>query len=538
VKGCLHETILAIPVLRRNGSHGDVSCKWKLERLSAIPGCDYLDEDGVILFPAGTIYREVNITILPQRENEPSEAFQLVLDFEDGGVQFNPHDDGKEEMAIMTITIVNGLDGASQSCLQSLSGRCCNALIDPELLQYGMGLWKHQLADSFNATDGEEAPSFGDNAMHYISFPWKFLFGVCMPPPVFLGGWFLFFAALAFIGALTALVADLATGFGCCMSLENTVTAIIVVAPGTSLPDLFASQAAALSDEHADASIVNVTGSNSVNVFLGIGLPWTIASVYWRLKGEIGASDEYIARHPDIVTRYPNGAFIVEAGSLSFSVIIFSCTSVICLAVMRLKRHWNGGELGGSCFMDKQAVGIFFISLWVWYLFWNILKSSSDDADVSQWISIALAGVALISLAAVEVMANSGAISSNNPSKKERPARLSQDFKRLDENSEAKNGEQLAAVGIEVFGKALTWPEDIEVAEDGCDSRVCDTKASCHTAPPVISSPVVSASGNTKASTREAAPKKKTSPQPKGQAAPKAKPKAKGKTTVTSTAAR
>ena len=34
-------------------------------------------------------------------------------------------------------------------------------------------------------------------------------------------------------------------------------------------------------DETADNSIGNVTGSNSVNVFLGLGLPWSLAAIYW-----------------------------------------------------------------------------------------------------------------------------------------------------------------------------------------------------------------------------------------------------------------
>ncbi|CAK8990517.1 unnamed protein product [Durusdinium trenchii] len=38
-------------------------------------------------------------------------------------------------------------------------------------------------------------------------------------------------------------------------------------------------------DPYADASIGNVTGSNSVNVFLGLGLPWTIGSIYWAAMG-------------------------------------------------------------------------------------------------------------------------------------------------------------------------------------------------------------------------------------------------------------
>ena len=37
-------------------------------------------------------------------------------------------------------------------------------------------------------------------------------------------------------------------------------------------PDTFASKVAATQDQYADASIGNVTGSNAVNVFLGIGV--------------------------------------------------------------------------------------------------------------------------------------------------------------------------------------------------------------------------------------------------------------------------
>ena len=37
---------------------------------------------------------------------------------------------------------------------------------------------------------------------------------------------------------------------------------------------------AAQTSEYADAAIGNVTGSNSVNVFLGLGLPWVISAMY------------------------------------------------------------------------------------------------------------------------------------------------------------------------------------------------------------------------------------------------------------------
>jgi len=47
-----------------------------------------------------------------------------------------------------------------------------------------------------------------------------------------------------------------------------------------SISDTFASKVAAVQDEFADASVGNVTGSNAVNVFLGIGIAWTIAAIY------------------------------------------------------------------------------------------------------------------------------------------------------------------------------------------------------------------------------------------------------------------
>ena len=50
------------------------------------------------------------------------------------------------------------------------------------------------------------------------------------------------------------------------------------------MPDTFASRIAAKNEKTADNAIGNVTGSNSVNVFLGLGLPWVFAAIYWQLK--------------------------------------------------------------------------------------------------------------------------------------------------------------------------------------------------------------------------------------------------------------
>jgi len=95
-----------------------------------------------------------------------------------------------------------------------------------------------------------------------------------------LGGWACFIVAICFIGLITFVVGEVAGMMGCVLGIKPGVTAITFVAIGTSLPDTFASMTAAKESRYADSAIGNVTGSNSVNVFLGLGLPWVIAVIY------------------------------------------------------------------------------------------------------------------------------------------------------------------------------------------------------------------------------------------------------------------
>merc|ERR1719324_1838831 len=88
---------------------------------------------------------------------------------------------------------------------------------------------------------------------------------------------------------MTILVGDLAGFFGCVIGCPPAVIAITFVALGTSMPDTFASKTAAQSDETADNSVGNITGSNCVNVFLGLGLPWTIGAFFWSSTGKSDA---------------------------------------------------------------------------------------------------------------------------------------------------------------------------------------------------------------------------------------------------------
>ena len=102
-----------------------------------------------------------------------------------------------------------------------------------------------------------------------------------------LGGWACFIVAISFIGGITYVVGEVAALMGCVLGIKPGVTAITFVAIGTSLPDTFASMTAAKESRYADSAVGNVTGSNSVNVFLGLGLPWLIAVIYSSNRGEI-----------------------------------------------------------------------------------------------------------------------------------------------------------------------------------------------------------------------------------------------------------
>ena len=80
------------------------------------------------------------------------------------------------------------------------------------------------------------------------------------------------------VGGITFIVGDVAELLGCALNIPPAVSAITLVAVGTSLPDTFASVTAAQGSEFTDSAVGNVTGSNSVNIFLGLGLPWVICA--------------------------------------------------------------------------------------------------------------------------------------------------------------------------------------------------------------------------------------------------------------------
>uniref|UniRef100_A0A1I8I468 Calx-beta domain-containing protein n=1 Tax=Macrostomum lignano TaxID=282301 RepID=A0A1I8I468_9PLAT len=280
-----------VPVRRVNGADGIATVHWKTEDQTAKAGVSYEGGSGELTFSHGEIEKTIDIVIYDVQSKEKDEHFKLVLSDCSMGSKL-----GKISSTI--ITIVN--DDEYSSFISRLA-HAANVELD------NIRVDKHTYADQFkeamnvNGGDLENATAF-DYIMHFLTFAWKtngllaaldnrFL-STCLDKhshpgsvcrcasAIDLGRLLCFLVALAFIGLLTALVIDLASLFGCFIGLKDAVTAITLVAIGTSLPDLYASKQAAANDDSADNAIGNVTGSNSVNVFLGLGLPWMMAAIY------------------------------------------------------------------------------------------------------------------------------------------------------------------------------------------------------------------------------------------------------------------
>lgn len=198
-----------------------------------------------------------------------------------------------------------------------------------------------------------------DAFIHFVTIGWKLFFSF-IPPAHYGGGWPCFFIALIFIGMVTFIVQAFAELAGCVCGIKTSVTAITFVALGTSLPDTFASMIAARQEKYADAAVGNVTGSNSVNVFLGLGLPFVVGSMY-----ELSVAGK---------NDYSNGLYFVPAGSLGFSVVIFVVLAIVCILFLIFRRWKFGGELGGT---DGERLWscIFCCLLWFIYIILCILQA-------------------------------------------------------------------------------------------------------------------------------------------------------------------
>lgn len=183
-----------------------------------------------------------------------------------------------------------------------------------------------------------------------MSIGWKVLFACC-PPPHWGGGLPCFIISISFLSVLTAIVREVANIMSCEMGLKPGITAITFIAIGFSFSDALASMTAARDSPYADSAVGNITGYNTVNVLLGLGIPWVIAAVHKRNNNEV---------------------YKMPSKGLDLSVIVFVGVSLVGLAINIFRRCYVKGELGGSTF--GRALSAFLLTLlWIIYLVISIL---------------------------------------------------------------------------------------------------------------------------------------------------------------------
>ncbi|XP_044293120.1 sodium/calcium exchanger 3 isoform X2 [Varanus komodoensis] len=375
--------VMEVKVLRTSGARGTVIVPFRtVEGTAKGGGEDFEDAYGELEFKNDETVKIIHIKVIDDEEYEKNKTFfielmgprmvdmslqkALLLTQEVAERKLTVEEEEAKRIAEMGKPILGEHPKLEVIIEESYEFKSTvDKLIKKTNLALVVGThsWRDQFMEAITVSaagdededeSGEERlPSCFDYVMHFLTVFWKVLFA-CVPPTEYCHGWACFVVSILIIGMLTAIIGDLASHFGCTIGLKDSVTAVIFVAFGTSVPDTFASKAAAVQDVYADASIGNVTGSNAVNVFLGIGLAWSVAAIYWASQG---------------------GEFHVSAGTLAFSVTLFTIFAFICISVLLYRRRPHlGGELGGpkGC---RLATMVLFVSLWLLYILFATLEA-------------------------------------------------------------------------------------------------------------------------------------------------------------------
>ncbi|XP_021246992.1 sodium/calcium exchanger 1 isoform X3 [Numida meleagris] len=375
---------MEVKVLRTSGARGNVIVPYKtIEGSAKGGGEDFEDTCGELEFQNDEIVKFIALRILDREAYEKECSFFLVLGDPvwlrrgvKGGFTITEENEEKqpltskeeEERRIAEmgrpilgehtkLEVIIEESYEFKNTVDKLIKKTNLALV------VGTNSWREQFIEAITVSAGEDddddecgeekLPSCFDYVMHFLTVFWKVLFAF-VPPTDYWNGWACFVVSILMIGILTAFIGDLASHFGCTIGLKDSVTAVVFVALGTSVPDTFASKVAATQDQYADASIGNVTGSNAVNVFLGIGVAWSIAAIYHAAHGQ---------------------SFEVSPGTLAFSVTLFTIFAFISVGVLLYRRRPEiGGELGGPR-TSKLLTSSLFILLWLLYIFFSSLEA-------------------------------------------------------------------------------------------------------------------------------------------------------------------
>ncbi|CAG9763896.1 unnamed protein product [Ceutorhynchus assimilis] len=359
-----------LKVVRCSGARGRVVLPYSTEDGTAKSGKEYEGIEGELVFENNESEKVIPLTIIEEDSYEKDVLFYVqlgeplmvgdeVANLAAEAEKKRPEErTDRERLAIMGKPRLGDIVRAQIRIKESKEFKnTVDKLVQRAnaSLLIGTSSWKEQFLEALTVSSSEDVqkPSKLDYFMHLVTVFWKIIFAL-IPPTDICNGYLCFVVSIFCIGLVTAVIGDVASHFGATLGIKDGVTAIVFVALGTSIPDTFASKVAAINDKHADASVGNVTGSNAVNVFLGIGVAWSIAAIYHGCHGN---------------------KFTVHPGSLAFSVTIFCSEAAVAILILLLRRSKSiGGELGGPT-ASKLLTSLVLFGLWIVYLVLSTLEA-------------------------------------------------------------------------------------------------------------------------------------------------------------------
>merc|ERR1740128_1186008 len=255
-----------LEVKRISGARGKVAIPYSTEDGTAKEGAHYEAVEGELIYSNEETTKTISLEITDEESYEKNlimyvnigEPRQIYEGKEGEGMDYStidgkdPEDLTEEEKIALLGRPCLGNNSRIQirireskefkSSVDKMMQKANNSMM------VGSSSWLDQFTEAFTVQaedddeegeDGEEGeekmPSCGDYIMHFLTLPWKLIFAF-IPPTAMANGYVTFVVSIAFIGACTAIIGDVAGHLGCFIYLKDGVNAIAFVALGTSVP--------------------------------------------------------------------------------------------------------------------------------------------------------------------------------------------------------------------------------------------------------------------------------------------------------------
>ena len=193
----------------------------------------------------------------------------------------------------------------------------------------------------FDGKDGDEEDEDQDPIMAAIAAPMTSLFSVSIPDckEEELKHKYLttFFMSIIWIGILSYFMVSWASKLGCMLGIHPAIMGCTLLAAGTSVPDAIGSLLVARNGQ-GDMAVSNAIGSNVFDILLGLGLPWLLNGLIYKVSLSVDADN-----------------------LLDLSIILVSTLALVYMVALL------------SGFYLSKAVGLFYFLLYVLFVVYNLM---------------------------------------------------------------------------------------------------------------------------------------------------------------------